>query len=221
MIVAIGIVVFLAALLFPALSKSKDGAVTVKCTSNQRALISALITYAQDNDMSFPVSTTGTNRWYFRVSNYVSGFEGSSVVHPSGTGVKESYAKVVICPIPEHAGWKDTAGTYGLHEGFGSYDSGLPGDYAPVRLTRINRTSTLPVLCCEGPFTGGHKMTTSGPNPWAREKYGYDGPARIFGPGPNHGGKCNFAFLDGHIELRDVTKKDQWPWNDPKVFSFE
>ena len=221
LIVAIGIVVFIAALLFPAMSKTKESAIVVKCTANQRLLFGGLMAYAQDNDMTFPVSTGGTNRWFYRVANYVSGFEGGSVSDPSGVGMKAAYAKVAICPIPEHRGWKDTVGTYGLHEGFGSYDTGSPMDYPPARLSKINRPSKLPVLCCEGPLVGGHKMTTNGPNPWAREKYGYAGTTRQFGPGPNHGGNCNFTFLDGHSELRDVTKQNLWPWNDPLVFAFE
>jgi prepilin-type processing-associated H-X9-DG protein len=133
-----------------------------------------------------------------------------------------AYAKIAICPIPEHASRDSAAGTYGLHEGFGSYDSGLPQNYQAFRLAKISRLATLPVLCCQfAPRGGGHKMTTNGPNPWAKEHYGYDGPTRQFGPGPNHRGKCNFAFLDGHIELRDVTKRDQWPWNEPDVFKIE
>lgn len=224
MLVSVGIVVFLAALVFPALSKTRNSAAAIKCTSNQRILFSALMAYAQENDMTFPVSTSGTNRWFYRVSNYVPGFENDSVVDPSGVGLKPAFAKIVICPIPEHKGLKNTTGTYGLHEGFGTYDSGLPSNYTPVRLATITRPSKLPVLCCEGTYeekNGGHKMTTTGPHPAAQIKYGYTGTTRNFGPSPNHGRQCNFTFLDGHIELRDVTKASQWPWNDPDVFKFE
>lgn len=221
LIVAVGIVTLIAALIFPAISKTRDSAIATKCAANQRIMFSALMSYANDNDNTFPVSTPGTNRWFFQVAKYVPGFENQSMRNDNLIGFKPAFSKIVICPIPEHAGWNDAPGTYGLHEGFGIYSDGPPEKYAPFRLSRISRPSRLPVLCCEGPEKGGHVMRTNGPNPYAQEKYGYSGPVNNSGPGPNHGGKCNFTFLDGHTELRDVTKRDQWPWNDPNVFAME
>lgn len=221
LLIVIGIIVCLAALLFPSMTKARDSAITSKCISNQRTIFFALMAYAHDHDFTFPVSTPGSNRWFYQISTYISGFETASVTDPSTGGMVSSYAKIVICPIPEHAGWTGATGTYGLLEGFGCYDSGVPSDYVPYRISKISRPGKLPILCCEGPFVGGHRMTTTGPNPWAQEKYGYEGTTRNFGPGPNHGGKCNFTFLDGHIETHDVTKRDQWPWNDPNAFKME
>lgn len=221
LIVAVGIVALIATLILPAFSKSKEAAIAARCAANQRIMFSALMGYASDNNNTFPFSTPGTNRWFFRVSNYVPGFENQTIRNPNLIGVKPGYAKIVICPIPEHAGWNDAPGTYGLNEGFGESSDGPPEKHTPFQLSRISRPSRLPVLCCQGPLKGGHVMRTNGPNPYAAEKYGYAGPVNNSGPGPNHEGKCNFTFLDGHTELRDVTKRDQWPWNDPSVFTME
>ncbi len=221
-LIVIGLITLLASILIPVMSRASESAIASRCMANQKSLISGLLAYAQDNNGTLPVSTMGTNRWFYQIAPYVSGFGGASVIDSSGAGMTAAYAKIAICPIPEHAGLSGTAGTYGLHEGFGSYNSGLPQNYQAFRLARISRLATLPVLCCQfAPRGGGHRMTTNGPNPWAKEHYGYDGPTRQFGPGPNHRGKCNFAFLDGHVELRDVTKRDQWPWNEPGVFKIE
>ena len=226
-LVVVGLIVLLASLSVPVMSRARESAIASRCNANQKSLILGLLAYAQDNNGTLPVSTGGTNRWFFRIAPYVAGFGGGSVVNPPGARMTPAYAKIAICPIPEHAGRDSTPGTYGLHEGFGSYDSGLPQNYPAFRLARISRIATLPVLCCQfappnaTSGNGGHKMTTDGPHPWAEEHYGYDGPTRQFGPGPNHRGKCNFAFLDGHIELRDVTKRNQWPWNEPDAFKIE
>jgi prepilin-type processing-associated H-X9-DG protein/prepilin-type N-terminal cleavage/methylation domain-containing protein len=220
-LVVVGLIVLLASLLVPVMSRARESAIASRCNANQKSLILGLLAYAQDNNGTLPVSTPGTNRWFFRIAPYVAGFGGGSVVNPPGARMTPAYAKIAICPIPEHAGYDNVPGTYGLLEGLGSKPDGLPQDYPAFRLARISRMATLPVMCCQfGPTGGGHVMTTDGPNRWATN-YGYVGTNRISGPGPNHRGKCNFAFLDGHVELRDVTKRDQWPWNEPDAFKIE
>ncbi|MFI4912197.1 MAG: prepilin-type N-terminal cleavage/methylation domain-containing protein [Sedimentisphaeraceae bacterium JB056] len=60
----------------------------------------------------------------------------------------------------------------------------------------------------------GWRMNPYYPHPNAIVKYGWDGNLQrqeydYFGPAPNHDGKTNYLFADGHCESLGL-----WPWSD-------
>jgi prepilin-type N-terminal cleavage/methylation domain-containing protein/prepilin-type processing-associated H-X9-DG protein len=68
LLVVIAIIAILAALLLPALSRAKDKAIRIKCTSNLKQLVTACFIYAGDNnDKLFAYPNTGGGWWAWDV----------------------------------------------------------------------------------------------------------------------------------------------------------
>jgi prepilin-type processing-associated H-X9-DG protein len=66
----------------------------------------------------------------------------------------------------------------------------------------------------------GWRLETDYPHPDAIIKYGWEGNLQrgeynYFGPAPNHAGKTNYLFADGHTEDLGL-----WPWSDHKGTDF-
>src|SRR5436189_54619 len=59
LLVVIAIIAILAAMLLPALSRAKDRARSINCTSNSRQLALAFLLYAQDNSERLPPLNKG------------------------------------------------------------------------------------------------------------------------------------------------------------------
>jgi len=77
LLVVIGIVVAIAALLFPAFDKARQSATTAPCMSHQKQIVSAMMAYAADNQGSLPHVGTSvggapeTGMWFAVVSEYL------------------------------------------------------------------------------------------------------------------------------------------------------
>jgi prepilin-type N-terminal cleavage/methylation domain-containing protein/prepilin-type processing-associated H-X9-DG protein len=121
LLVVIAIIAILAALLLPALARSKDNARTVQCVSNQRQLLTASFLYIGDNSSLFP--------WTFTLTgNQVKTTDWQVYLQPYGAS-----QALLLCPVrPVKNGKFDDAGTIGVApDGETIYNSsGLYGDYA-------------------------------------------------------------------------------------------
>ena len=91
LLVVIAIIAILAAMLLPALAKSKDKAVGISCMNNVKQMGLALILYEQDTGEvprcwpSFP-TPKGNKLWYYMIQPYL------------GKSVKDFGMGVFICP---------------------------------------------------------------------------------------------------------------------------
>ncbi|HZL34970.1 MAG TPA: type II secretion system protein [Tepidisphaeraceae bacterium] len=63
LLVAIGIIVVLLAILLPSLKHARDSARSVRCASNVRAIVSAMMQYAQDNLEALPAPADKPDVW--------------------------------------------------------------------------------------------------------------------------------------------------------------
>lgn len=210
LLVAIAIIGILAAILFPVIGKVRDRSDTVDCASKLRTIYSLFQFYAIENGGTLPTSGAGEDvvspagkRWNVRLSPYfpeVEGWEdpGVNVLHNSG------YFK---CPVVE-----DNAGARGVY----LYNINLAEEGTTLYLDQIKNPTNFPLLADSGPDTG-LLLDAQGPHPSARD-YGYSGVTNKRGPCPNHGPIANFLFADGHVEGRDVTDANQWPWDDTSIF---
>ena len=182
LLVVIAIIAILAALLLPALSKAKEKAVRIQCTSNIKQWGVAVIMYGGDNRECFPANPT---------SDSASGFAWTALglntnfypayLYPNRPGKvttsERSKQDVLYCPTDEwHRAYESVHDKVNLigyqflpgrdSDGWPDYNSHglaqwvyrkkLGGSYrkAPVMIDKIQATGTLPNLAWFG-STGG------------------------------------------------------------------
>lgn len=135
------------------------------------------------------------------------------------------FAKQVISAGNNSAG---ASGVYGCNIYFTNYSN--PDKYNTSykynwrKASSIKMPAGLPLLgdvSMEAPANDGAKLGLGGwlmrgayPHPNAIVKYGWEGNLQRneydhFGPAPNHEGKTNYLFADGHTETLGI-----WPWQD-------
>src|SRR5437879_1755824 len=131
LLVVIAIIAILASMLLPALSRAKEKAKMIRCTSNQRQIILGYLLYAGDQSDYLPVAGSpdlsqgagwvAPSRWFQEISPYISREE----TNYTRLVARE---KVVTCPsasianaIPTNVpGWQGYGG-YGHNYGYLGY----------------------------------------------------------------------------------------------------
>lgn len=137
LLVVIAIIALLIGILLPALGKARDSARTIKCSVNQRQIVTALMTYANDYKQQFPPIIQGypdkeTNKvnayWsdQTRIGKYLPVADRSNI---SATGSSENNTVgggVMVCPNHEAGGRSYAMNMWGASAK--SYDSvgGVP-----------------------------------------------------------------------------------------------
>ena len=105
LLIVIAIIAILAAMLLPALNKSREKAMQIKCVSNLKQLYTTLRLYADDNrDLLPPISKIGDLRSVLGASNELSGwgiviscgYLGNPVDRPTGN----HRPQLLRCPNP-------------------------------------------------------------------------------------------------------------------------
>jgi len=216
LLVVIAVLGILAATLIPVISVGRDKAEVSQSISRLKNIHVAIQLYGNDNGGRFPTSGVGDDvdspagkRWSVKIADYIPEFEGWR----DRGGVSYIYGTEILrCPtVPPGDGAK---GIYGYNRNFATELT----EEGARKLTRssLSNPSRLPLFASPG-ASSGLLMGTTGPHPSARD-YGYSGPTANNGPSPNHGRNCIFLFADGHVESRDVTDENAWPWNDPDIF---
>ncbi len=173
-------------------------------------------------------------KWFEKLAPYYNrSAEYSSVANNTGDNIynydlfrcptQVKFAKQLINDGAVSAG---ASGIYGFNLYFTAYP--VNGVRAPKydwrKASAIKMPGTLPLLgdsSMEAPVNDGSKLGLGGwlmrgmyPHPNAILKYRWSGNLQRkeydhFGPAPNHEGKTNYLFADGHTDTLGL-----WPWQD-------
>jgi prepilin-type N-terminal cleavage/methylation domain-containing protein/prepilin-type processing-associated H-X9-DG protein len=207
LLVVIVIIAILAAMLLPALARSKDSAKRTACTSNLRQLGIATQLYWNDNagvcfkKCSLP-NAAGQTWWFGWIG---AGAEGqrpfdlsSGALHPYLGG-----SNVRLCPSFNYASPQFKLKATNVVFSYGCNNYLFAGPTQPsVKAERISRSSDM-VLFADAAQVNDFQSPASPGNPMLEEFYYVDTNAFYPNAHFRHGRKANVTFADGHVALEN------------------
>jgi prepilin-type N-terminal cleavage/methylation domain-containing protein/prepilin-type processing-associated H-X9-DG protein len=226
LLVVIAIIAILAAMLLPALSRAKDKAKRIQCTSNQRQFEIALIGYGGDNKEKLPQLNNAAESWAWDIPR-----TAADVLVSSGTTRSMMYDPELPSPIP-------TVPVENFWEGNGvggvrvtGYALTLPNNasilatnwnysFIPKEIERIPKTPVnhSPPKTVERVLIACATLSEnkqSDPAPIVRNGYNYRAittgvykPHRTSHLKGNMPAGGNVGMLDGHVEWRKFEKME-------------
>ncbi len=226
LLVVIGIMAILIALLLPALGRARVAATSLKCSSNQRQILTALLMYATDHDAHLPPdgavlpnpnnpAVNATFQWYSQP--FAGRYLNSTTPLPYYVTVKSVFCpEVELVPAPSQP-TLFFAGNTGI--GYNSHPNARlwKGDRfgnAQLRLSSIRMPTT--VLVTADVNTGGGANPYDRAHRWVQVYNGAEvalsGAYATFpaheATSYRHGRRANVGFLDGHVESFVSTTDD-------------
>jgi len=202
LLVSIAILGVLAALLLPALGRSKSAANRVACASNLHQLSLAAQMYWDDNNgacFRWELGPTNGGRlyWFGWLQN---GVEGQRA-YDATQGALHPYLRghsVGVCPALDYSmaqfKLKATGAAYGY--GYNLFLSS-PVSQPPLKISRIQRISGI-VLFADAAQVNDFQGPASKSNPLLEEWYYVDTSTNYPNGHFRHGEKANAVFCDGH-----------------------
>lgn len=197
LLVVIAVIVLLAALLLPALARSKQGAQRIRCASQLRQLHLAARLYWDDNQeraFSYLVHATNGGRTYW-FGWLQDGAEGARDFDP-GAGPLYTYLQgrgVEICPSLNYQQAAFKLKARGAAYGYG-YNLQLSG----IAMTRVTETSRT-ALFADCAYINTFLAPASPDHPMLEEFYYFSASAGEATVHFRHTRRANVAFVDGHV----------------------
>ena len=214
LLVVIGIIAVLIAILMPVLGRARDQANRIKCMSNMRTIMQAIVMYTSENKLWLPPSNWGGNYFSGRpgdtlgTAGWLYDFPQWDQWQPSRTDPNWDYLEkgqlfrflknreVYKCPL--HTTKEHNPGTT---EKFTSYlMNGSACDFAN-KVYKISKFKVMDILMWEtGESNAGPVAFNDGcsfPTEWLSFRHGSGGirQGRVFGTGG-----ASVACIDGHAE---------------------
>jgi len=221
LLVVISIIMLLASMLLPSLSKARDTAKKTQCMGNLKQLGSANLSYHDDYQRLVPINNyvgstsltmtnTSTVRWY--------GAQNSDGSFDRSQGQLYTYLnniKIMDCPgfKPAHETWGDRdCGGYGYNACIGN-NAGLAGNPTTdsmscgmgLQVLRKPASVVLQFGDAASPMTGASSIATANASleqqHFLWRSHNNTTAATIGSAHFRHPGKtCNLVWLDGHVE---------------------
>jgi prepilin-type N-terminal cleavage/methylation domain-containing protein/prepilin-type processing-associated H-X9-DG protein len=198
LLVVVTIIAVLAAMLLPALAKTKDKAKQISCASNLKQLGISLHLYAGDWNDTFPApdQSFGTNVcWFYAIDSYL-----GKAVGTSGPLPEQKVALIKQDPIwssfdpAVRTNWRTIKMNFKL---IGNDFDPFPANAASAspswrKVTDINKPTTTPLL-----FDGRcEEVSTASP-----DRSIFNGYEKYVSRRHGGGLGANILFTDGHVEL--------------------
>jgi prepilin-type N-terminal cleavage/methylation domain-containing protein/prepilin-type processing-associated H-X9-DG protein len=191
LLVVLAIIGLLAAVAYPALSRSLESSRTAKCLGNLKQLGQATLAYSADNNQFLPptvivLSQGGMKFWYTEIRPYL----GATNTHFQSKNLEAFY-----CPcVPHKDGYPHTQYACNNHV-FGNASPKVPDEISRTRLARIPSPSQVVMYTENAVPTSPRERegTWQLPADWARNNPDFFLPHR-------HGNSVNMVFCDGHAK---------------------
>ncbi len=223
LLVVIAIIAILAAMLLPALAKAKKTAYTTRCFANLKQFGLAEHLYALDNNDTIPGDSYGRGVFFACMfSSYLGGQDMTGNAALDSNVLYTNFQRIGIfqCPAAQQA--KVTTEPYALDYTVNAIDFAQfarDGTYASAtsyKESAIPGGASQVAYVFEANTTSGYlgtrdfakwNVSSSKDTTYAPNGLPNGTPRMIYAKDARHDGKTTLVFLDGHTEVRKVTKQ--------------